>query len=61
MVRVSLANSFKRVCRPFLRGKNPSKVNLSTGNPAQTKAGTKAVAPGKQITFRLYLITSLTK
>ena len=50
MVRGSSANSFKRVCRPFLTGKNPSKTNLSFGKPLLTKAGTKAVAPGKHST-----------
>ena len=50
MVRGSSANNRKRVCLPFLTGKNPSNTNLSLGNPEFTKAGTKAVAPGKQST-----------
>ena len=50
IVRGSSANKRKRVCRPFLTGKNPSNTNLTFGNPEFTKAGTKAVAPGKQST-----------
>ena len=46
MVRVSSANSNKRVCRPFLTGKKPSKTNFSFGKPELTSAGTNAVAPG---------------
>ena len=34
----------------FFYGKKPSNTNLSLGNPEFTKAGTKAVAPGKQST-----------
>ena len=45
-----LSNIFNLVCLPFLTGKKPSKINLSEGNPEFTKAGTKAVAPGKQST-----------
>ncbi len=47
MVRVSSAKKVKRVWRPFLTGKNPSKTNLSFGKPLFTSAGTNAVAPGK--------------
>ena len=35
-----------RVTRPFLWGKNPSKQNLSQGNPELINAGTNAVGPG---------------
>jgi hypothetical protein len=35
---------------PLLSGRNPSKTNLSLGNPLLTKAGTNAVAPGKHST-----------
>ena len=49
-VRFSCANACMRVWRPFLWGKNPSKTNLSQGNPDATNAGTKAVGPGKHST-----------
>ena len=54
MVLASSANNFKRVCRPFFTGKKPSKTNLSFGKPEFTKAGTKAVAPGKHSTSILF-------
>ena len=50
---IVLFSSFRlinRFFRPFLVGKNPSKTNLSVGNPEFTKAGIKAVAPAKQST-----------
>ena len=50
IVRVSSAKAKYRVCFPFLSGKNPSKTNLSLGNPLLTNAGTNAVAPGKHST-----------
>ena len=49
-MRDSSANCKKRVCLPFFSGKNPSNTNLSLGKPLFTKAGTKAVAPGKHST-----------
>jgi len=59
MVRVSSANLSKRVCRPFLMGKKPSKTKRSFGNPEFTSAGTKAVAPGKHSTSILFSIQLL--
>ena len=59
MVLVSSANNKKRVCLPFLTGKKPSKINLSFGKPELTKAGTKAVAPGKQSTSILFSTQAL--
>ena len=60
MVLVSSCNNFNRVCRPFLWGKKPSKTNLSQGNPEFTKAGTKAVAPGKHSTSISFSTQALT-
>src|SRR5690606_40326855 len=60
MVLFSSCNSFSLVCLPFLWGKNPSKTNLSQGNPELTKAGTKAVAPGKHSTSILFSTQALT-
>ena len=54
MVRVSSANAKKRVCLPFFSGKNPSNTKRSLGKPLLTKAGTKAVAPGKHSTSMLF-------
>ena len=53
-MRVSSARIKKRVCLPFLSGKNPSKTNLSLGKPLFTNAGTKAVAPGRHSTAILF-------
>ncbi len=50
MVLSSSESNFSLVCLPFLTGKNPSNTNLSEGSPEFTKAGTNAVAPGKQST-----------
>ena len=50
MVLSCSANNFNLVCLPFFTGKNPSNTNFSLGNPEFTRAGTKAVAPGKQST-----------
>ena len=36
--------------RPFFCGRKPSKQNFSFGKPEATKAGTRAVAPGKHCT-----------
>ena len=47
MVRVSSFSLFNAVIRPFFCGRNPSKQNRSHGMPEFTKAGTKAVGPGK--------------
>ena len=54
MVRVSSARAKYRVCLPFFSGKNPSNTKRSLGNPLLTKAGTKAVAPGKHSTSILF-------
>ena len=59
MVLVSSAKSKKRVCLPFFTGKKPSKTNLSFGRPELTKAGTKAVAPGKHSTSILFSTQAL--
>jgi hypothetical protein len=48
IVRVSSAKANNEF--DVLSGKNPSKINLSLGNPLLTKAGTNAVAPGKHST-----------
>ena len=45
---------------PFFTGKKPSKENLSEGKPEQTKAGTKAVGPGKDSTSTSYFMHSRT-
>ncbi len=39
-----------RLARPFFGGRNPSKKNRSHGRPESTRAGTKAVAPGRVMT-----------
>jgi hypothetical protein len=43
VLRLKPNNAFDAL---FLSGRNPSKTNLSLGNPLLTKAGTNAVAPG---------------
>ena len=60
MVRFSVASFFIKVWRPFFKGKKPSKQNASVGKPLFTKAGTKAVAPGKQHTSTLFSTQALT-
>ena len=52
MVPLCEASSLILVWRPFLWGKKPSKMNFSAGNPELTKAGTKAVAPGRHSTSK---------
>ena len=37
-----------KVCLPFLCGGNPRNTNDERSEPELTKAGTNAVAPGKQ-------------
>ena len=50
MVLSSFSIAINFVCLPFLCGRNPSKQKRSQGNPLATKAGTKAVGPGKHST-----------
>ena len=60
MVRASVLNCVRRVCLPFLSGRNPSKQKRLIGNPLSTNAGTKAVAPGRHSTEISFLMHSLT-
>ena len=59
MVLFSLLNNSNLFFLPFLVGKNPSKINLSDEIPEFTRAGTKAVAPGRQSISILFFIASL--
>ena len=46
---------------PFFGGRNPSKQNLSHGNPEFTSAGIRAVGPGRVstgISFSTHVLTS---
>ena len=56
---LSLLNNSNLFFLPFLIGKNPSKINLSEEIPEFTRAGTKAVAPGRQSISILFFIASL--
>ena len=49
------------VCRPFFCGRKPSKAKRSQGRPLATKAGTKAVAPGRHCTSTPALTASRTR
>ncbi len=60
MVRFSKESSVNRFCRPFLGGRNPSKINRSDGNPEFTSAGINAVAPGRDSTSIWDSIQALT-
>ncbi len=47
LVQSFAAMRSRRVRRPFLGGRKPSKIKRSVGNPELTSAGTKAVGPGR--------------
>ena len=49
MVRSSFAKDSIKVFLPFFKGIKPSKIKRVAGKPLFTKAGTKAVAPGKLV------------
>ena len=57
-VRFSSAISFNLLVLPFFTGKNPSNKNLSDGKPELTRAGIKAVAPGRHSISILFLMHS---
>ena len=60
MVRCSVRNASSLDWRPFFCGRKPSKQNLSQGSPLLTRAGTKAVAPGRVYTSMPALMASRT-
>mgnify|MGYP006994005281 CR=1 FL=1 len=50
IVRCSSFSASSRCCRPLRCGRNPSKQNRSQGSADSTRAGTKAVGPGRHST-----------
>src|SRR5664279_112573 len=61
MVLDSSTNAVSLLFLPFLGGRNPSKQNLSHGNPEFPSAGMRAVGPGRVsigISFSTHVLTN---